>query len=392
MTTAPEREALAQAVAAMREMSDRAEQIKAELDAVPPSDRPACRHSSMLTWPLSTLALAIEKGEAALAATPPAAAASTVPDGWKLVMVPDAEPSNEPDWEEVLHQSEMATGLKIERHAFSIVICEVRRWLAHRSSAAPAAQDEREPTDAMVAAYLAANDAYWKGCDVLPEKPGVWRNGTPTEATRVSLHAALAARAPQAAPEVTSPSEAVYAFAAWLTCRREAVIFGATYEASPAAEAVEAFVKSQGFEPPRHDYTRMLKPYPAEDETTPVAPAPRPEANIVQPDWSTFVPAPQPEAAEPVLINVDQDGRPYLYPDAPKAAVLYATPPAPAQQSVEKDAARYRWLREQDWFSGELCVLRSPKKILTSGSGLGADCPSRERLDEAIDAEINRNH
>jgi hypothetical protein len=51
-----------------------------------------------------------------------------------------------------------------------------------------------------------------------------------------------------------------------------------------------------------------------------------------------------------------------------------------------QDAARYRWLREQDWFDGALCVLRDPKKVLTSGRGLGADCPSRDRLDAAIDA------
>lgn len=52
------------------------------------------------------------------------------------------------------------------------------------------------------------------------------------------------------------------------------------------------------------------------------------------------------------------------------------------------DAARYRWLRMRDWFDGPLCVLRNPKKVLTEGRGLGADCPSRERLDEAIDAQI----
>ena len=53
-----------------------------------------------------------------------------------------------------------------------------------------------------------------------------------------------------------------------------------------------------------------------------------------------------------------------------------------------KDAERYRWLRMQDWFDGPLCVLRDPKRVLTSGNGLGADCPSRDRLDTAIDAAI----
>lgn len=52
------------------------------------------------------------------------------------------------------------------------------------------------------------------------------------------------------------------------------------------------------------------------------------------------------------------------------------------------DALRYRWLRQQDWFDGPLCVLRDPKRVLTRGVGLGADCPSRDRLDAAIDAEL----
>ena len=66
-----------------------------------------------------------------------------------------------------------------------------------------------------------------------------------------------------------------------------------------------------------------------------------------------------------------------------------ATERATAQPDA-KDAARYRWLREQDWFNGDLCVLRNPKKVLTRGSGLGADCPSGSRLDAAIDAAIRQ--
>lgn len=53
-------------------------------------------------------------------------------------------------------------------------------------------------------AYLKANDAYWKAVDELPlsvRDPGVWRAGTPRDATRVSLEAALAiAPAEQAKP------------------------------------------------------------------------------------------------------------------------------------------------------------------------------------------------
>ena len=46
-------------------------------------------------------------------------------------------------------------------------------------------------TDAMVVAYLRANDEYWKGTDELPKPPAKWRAGTVKEATRESLKAAL---------------------------------------------------------------------------------------------------------------------------------------------------------------------------------------------------------
>ena len=60
-----------------------------------------------------------------------------------------------------------------------------------------------------------------------------------------------------------------------------------------------------------------------------------------------------------------------------------------ALRESERDAARYRWVRETDWFSSPLCVLRDPKRILTGRpSALGADCPSRDRLDTFIDAEL----
>ncbi len=53
------------------------------------------------------------------------------------------------------------------------------------------------PSEAMIDAYLQANDAYWKRTDDLPTPPGKWRTGTVREATRESLRAALAAQAPQ---------------------------------------------------------------------------------------------------------------------------------------------------------------------------------------------------
>lgn len=47
-----------------------------------------------------------------------------------------------------------------------------------------------------------------------------------------------------------------------------------------------------------------------------------------------------------------------------------------------EDAARYRTLREQDWDTALLCVVANPKETVR----LGTDCPSRERLDQMVDA------
>ena len=51
-------------------------------------------------------------------------------------------------------------------------------------------------------------------------------------------------------------------------------------------------------------------------------------------------------------------------------------------EALRVKAARYDWLREQHWIDSTLCVVRTPKKNIV----LGADCPSLERLDDAIDA------
>jgi hypothetical protein len=51
---------------------------------------------------------------------------------------------------------------------------------------------------------------------------------------------------------------------------------------------------------------------------------------------------------------------------------------------AEKDAARYRWLRQQHWNEADMAVVCDPKKSVK----LGFDCPSGERLDDAIDAAI----
>ena len=63
-------------------------------------------------------------------------------------------------------------------------------------------------------------------------------------------------------------------------------------------------------------------------------------------------------------------------------------PPAAVTDADKRDAVRYRFLRAQEWFSSDICVLKEPKRVLTRGIGLGADCPSHNRLDSAIDAAI----
>jgi hypothetical protein len=53
-------------------------------------------------------------------------------------------------------------------------------------------------------------------------------------------------------------------------------------------------------------------------------------------------------------------------------------------EEVQKDAERYRWLREQSWDTGLLAVVADPKDAIK----LGYDCPSLARLDEQIDAAM----
>lgn len=191
-----------------------------------------------------------------------------------------------------------------------------------------AAQPVGAVTDAMVDAYLQANDAYWRETDALPTRPDKWRNGTPREATRVSLAAALASPpraipAEQAAP--TEPKECDLPPAGW-HCTR-----GKGHEGPCAAVLMEGVSK----------------------------------------EWCKAHPG----------------GAAYIINTLAKRIDDAAHPHEAADRSAEaRDAARYRWLREQDWFDGPLCVLRDPKRVLTRGVGLGADCPSRDRLDAAIDA------
>lgn len=50
-------------------------------------------------------------------------------------------------------------------------------------------------------------------------------------------------------------------------------------------------------------------------------------------------------------------------------------------RELERDAMRYRFLRECNWNESPLCAVVDPKKVIK----LGADCPSTTRLDDFID-------
>lgn len=80
-------------------------------------------------------------------------------------------------------------------------VYEAAEALINAALSAPAQDAQAEPvvTEEMIAAYLEANDRYWKETDDLDRPISKWRNGTPSEATRVSLQAALRAARTQPA-------------------------------------------------------------------------------------------------------------------------------------------------------------------------------------------------
>lgn len=68
--------------------------------------------------------------------------------------------------------------------------------------------------------------------------------------------------------------------------------------------------------------------------------------------------------------------------------VTYMDPPDGGDVSIPEqvrrmaiDAERYRWLRMANWWDSPLCVVRNPKEQAKPGT----DCPSMNRLDEAVD-------
>jgi hypothetical protein len=59
-----------------------------------------------------------------------------------------------------------------------------------------------------------------------------------------------------------SASEAIYAFAGWLSSRSEAVLVGAVHDCSPLAKAIEDFCQEQGLPEPRPGWQFARKPEP----------------------------------------------------------------------------------------------------------------------------------
>jgi len=96
--------------------------------------------------------------------------AEAVPDGWYITERRDGASKQWPITEQ------QALGIALSQQAEAV---------------------PSDVTDAMVDAYLQANDAYWRETDAQPKSPVKWRNGNPKEATRVSLAAAIAAAAAQ---------------------------------------------------------------------------------------------------------------------------------------------------------------------------------------------------
>lgn len=68
-----------------------------------------------------------------------------------------------------------------------------------------------------------------------------------------------------------------------------------------------------------------------------------------------------------------------------KAALSDLPEAAPIRdEEQQKNAERYRWLREQHWNDSRVCVVARPKEAVK----LGYECPSLDRLDAIIDSEM----
>ena len=83
-------------------------------------------------------------------------------------------------------------------------------------------------------------------------------SGRHADARSSVKHSGQEQDAKDAAP---TASEAVYAFAGWVTTRPGTLVAGATHGAAEWADAVEQFCATQGWEAPRSDYADKITPY-----------------------------------------------------------------------------------------------------------------------------------
>jgi hypothetical protein len=188
---------------------------------------------------------------------------------------------------------------------------------------------------------------------------------------------ARAALAQSDAQPTLSPSEAVYGFAGWLTCRDEPVIFGSRHNAAIAAELVDAFCKSQNLEPPREQWADSLQPYPSLAASPQESPAP------VNPTWTRdqivaaaeslgmrFTTQPACLSTAAGLVKPPQEAQPEPSAEMAEVAALVAEREAalawngPIKGEIDRltaeldalraDAERYRWMRSHrsngEWF------------------------------------------
>jgi hypothetical protein len=81
---------------------------------------------------------------------------SVTPPGYVLVLVPDEKAPDEPDWDEVRRQAEVAYGLKVGDLTMPILIREVRRWIAHKAGHPKVGPSIPKPTLAELHEGLAA--------------------------------------------------------------------------------------------------------------------------------------------------------------------------------------------------------------------------------------------
>ena len=138
------------------------------------------------------------------------------PLGTKLYAAPPAAPAPVPDGmetnaDEVICPNCAHQFRAIPENVQSLLLASGHEPPFTASPAAPAApvpagwvMVPREPTPEMIAAYLAANTQYWAEVDALPRTPVTkWRQGTPSDATRESYRAMIAAS--PAAPVVPEP-------------------------------------------------------------------------------------------------------------------------------------------------------------------------------------------